>query len=109
MAAAAGTGATLLGSVSLKPSPGREGMTTWNDCSSPGGLVRGDARWARLRPVKGKGGRRSSGTAAGLGERKCRKWMRSGASAAGMAIAVRNWGRSLRLRSTSRHEYLSTL
>ncbi len=43
------------------------------------------------------------------GERPCRKWTRTGDSDEGMGIAVRNWGKLLRLVSVSLHEYFSSL
>lgn len=94
------------GRASLKPREGRVGMTRWK------AEVRGWMRWVRAWAVRGKGGRRRSGTAEGEVERtwiKCRR-RRPGARRPGQGRAVRNWGAEvLRTDSWSRQEYFSSL
>lgn len=94
------------GRASLKPREGRVGMTRWKVG------VRGWMRWVRAWAVRGKGGRRRSGTAEAEAERtwmKCRR-RRPGAGRPGQGRAVRNWGAEvLRTDSWSRQEYFSSL
>lgn len=65
ISAVAGITGVLFGKGSLKPSPGRAGMTRWNGWSwdASSGSVKGFTRCARARLEKGKGGINKSGRA----------------------------------------------
>lgn len=97
ISAVAGTGARLLGSASLNPRPGREGITRWKGwlAMASSGSVSGLTRCLKERFVKGKGGINSNGTACACGERTWMKCILTGEEARrgeGRAKAVRYWG-----------------
>lgn len=112
-------GGMLAGRASLRPRPGREGMTRWKACclgevpssDAASGSVRGLMRCPRDRLVKGNGGTRRRGTASGCGERAWMKWTRRAALPRFRRVmVVRNWGRVLlSVLSASRQEYFSSL
>lgn len=102
----------LLGRASLKPKPGRDGMTRWNgwfDLASLGSVKMG-IKWLSERLEKGKGGIKSNGTAFAWGDRAWMKCILTAASLPGIMKPVRNCGAAaFSLTSSSRHEYCSSL